>query len=41
MKINDIMLDSLVAMPLRFLETSAVGNASVKLKDLVTEAPHQ
>ena len=37
MKLNNILLVSLVAMPLTFLEVSAAGNASDKLKDTVLD----
>jgi hypothetical protein len=37
MKINNILIASLVAMPLTFLEVSAAGNASDKLKDTVVD----
>jgi hypothetical protein len=35
MKIKNILIASVLAMPLTFLEVSAAGNASDKLKDTV------
>ena len=37
MKINNILIASLVAMPLTFLEVSAAGNSPDKLKDTVID----
>ena len=37
MKIKSILLTSLAAIPLTFLEVSAAGNATVRLKDTVID----